>query len=116
MAFFEALIPQFLREGRLTWLRAPLYKVTKGKKSYYFFTDEELEESKIIGEQVRYKGLGEMNAEDAEESMFNPEVQRLEVIMPTDEGEDLLNDLMGSDVEPKREFVFSHIDFTKLND
>lgn len=57
-----------------------------------------------------------MNAEDAEESMFNPEVQRLEVIMPTDEGEDLLNDLMGSDVEPKREFVFSHIDFTKLND
>lgn len=56
MAFFEALIPQFLREGRLTWLRAPLYKVTKGKKSYYFFTDEELEKSNIVGEQVRYKG------------------------------------------------------------
>lgn len=56
MAFFEALLPQFLREGRLSWLRAPLYKVVKNKKAYYFFTDEEREASNITGEQTRYKG------------------------------------------------------------
>ena len=116
MAFFEALLPQFLREGRLAWLRAPLYKVVKNKKAYYFFTDEEREASNITGEQTRYKGLGEMNSEDAEESMFNPEIQRLETIVPNAEGEDLLCELMGGDPEPKKNFVFSHIDFSTLND
>ena len=56
MSLFKALMPQFIEEGRLCWLKAPLFKVKKGKTNYYFYDDNELAQSKIKGEQSRYKG------------------------------------------------------------
>ena len=56
MSALRYLAPDFLNEGRLCWLKAPLFKVKKGKTNYYFYDDNELAQSKIKGEQSRYKG------------------------------------------------------------
>ena len=117
MSLFKALMPQFIEEGRLCWLKAPLFKVKKGKTNYYFYDDNELAQSKIKGEQSRYKGLGEMSAQDVKESMFNETNQRIEILMPDDDSFERLEQLMGSNVEYRKEFVFSGaIDFTKIVD
>ena len=117
MSLFKALMPQFIEEGRLCWLKAPVFKVKKGKTNYYFYDDNELAQSKIKGEQSRYKGLGEMSAQDVKESMFNETNQRIEILMPDDDSFERLEQLMGSNVEYRKEFVFSGaIDFTKIVD
>lgn len=117
MSLFKALMPQFIEEGRLCWLKAPLFKVKKGNTNYYFYDDNELAESQIKGEQTRYKGLGELNAQDMKESMFSEEAQRLEILMPDERSFSRLEELMGSRVEPRKEFVFSGaIDFSKIVD
>ena len=70
---FMVLIPDFVKEGRLCWLRAPLYRIGVGNKRYYAYNDEELKnyQSQFPKAEVgRYKGLGEMRPEDVEESMF----------------------------------------------
>jgi DNA gyrase subunit B len=116
MALFQAIMPQFIEEGRLCWLRAPLYKVVKGKEKYYYFNDEELANG-VKGEQTRYKGLGEMQPQDAQESMFNEKNQRLEVLIPDENSAMRLEDLMGSKVAPRKDFVFSGIiDFSQILD
>ena len=60
MAALRYLAPQFLNEGRLCWLRSPLYIVTNGKKESYYFNDEEFDavRGKITGVIQRCKGLG----------------------------------------------------------
>lgn len=112
MALFEALCPEFLMEGRLCWLKAPLYIVTNRGKTSYYFTDSELPKD-VKGEIIRCKGLGQMDGEDVEASMFGPN-QRMEQIIPTSEGRIALRALMGEDVQPRKDFVFSQIDFSKL--
>lgn len=117
MSLFKALMPEFIEEGRLCWLKAPLYKVQKGKTNHYFYDDEELIASGIKGEQTRYKGLGEMGAIDVKESMFSSANQRVEVLIPDDNSFFRLEELMGPRVEPRKEFVFSGaIDFSKIVD
>lgn len=120
MAALTYLAPEFIREGRLCWLRAPLHIETyKGKENYYF-TDEELAEAKrknkIKGTISRNKGLGEMDSETARISMFSPEFQRLEIMEYTPEAIDLLYDLMGEEVEPRKEFIMSKIDFSTIRE
>lgn len=120
MAALTYLAPEFIKEGRLCWLRAPLYIETyKGKENYYF-TDEELVEAKrknkIKGTISRNKGLGEMDSETARISMFSPEFQRLEIMEYTPEAIDLLYDLMGEEVEPRKEFIMSKIDFSTIRE
>lgn len=109
MAFFQRLAPQFLEEGRLYWLHAPLYRVTKGKGVYYFYNDEELQESGIKGSQIRFKGLGE--ASDADLSIMFSENRRLEQLVWTPEASQRIEELMGSEVSYRREMVFNEIDF-----
>lgn len=120
MAALTYLAPEFIKEGRLCWLRAPLHIETyKGKENYYF-TDEELAEAKrknkIKGTISRNKGLGEMDSETARMSMFSPEFQRLEIMEYTPEAIDLLYDLMGEEVEPRKEFIMSKIDFSTIRE
>ena len=120
MAALQYLAPEFIREGRLCWLRSPLYiEEYKGKETYYF-TDEELEKAKkknkIKGHLQRNKGLGALEAEQARNSMFSPEYQRLDVMEWDDEAIDLLYDLMGEDVEPRREFIMKKVDFSKVRE
>ena len=118
MAALAHIAPQFIREGRLCWLRSPLHIVHDGKKEYYFFTDEELEQNrhKIKGEVQRNKGLGSLEPEQARESMFNPEHQRMDVMEYTEEAMNLLYSLMGEDVAPRRDFIMKNVDFTEIRE
>ena len=117
MSLFKALMPQFIEENRLCWLKAPLFRIQKGKNNYYFYDEEELNASAIKGEQTRFKGLGELSAQDTQQSMFNKENQRMEVLIPDDNSFIRLEELMGSDVQPRKDFVFSGaIDFSKIVD
>lgn len=107
------LAPDFLKEGRLCWLHAPLFKVKKGKETKFYYTEEQLRTG-IKGEQTRFKGLGEMKDEDAR-CMFDTN-QWLEVLEwdPTVSAQ--VEALMGKDSQPKKDFVFSRINFEELED
>ena len=56
MCALQKLCPEFLQEGRLFWLRSPLYIIKTPKKEYYFYSDEEYSKAKVKGEVVRAKG------------------------------------------------------------
>lgn len=118
MAALRYLAPQFLNEGRLCWLRSPLYIVKQGKKELYYFTDEEFDKARgtVKGEVSRAKGLGALSAAQARQSMFSPEFQRMDVLEPDSDSLVLLEQLMGKDVEPRREYVFSKVDFSELRE
>lgn len=115
MAALRYLAPQFLEEGRLCWLRSPLYIVKNGRNESYYFTDEEFNKVKVKGEVTRAKGLGALSEEQARNSMFG-ESQRMDIIEPTPEAIKLLEDLMGTDVEPRREFIFKNVDFSEVKE
>lgn len=118
MAALQYLAPQFIEEGRLCWLRSPLYIVKNGKKESYYFTDEEFNavRNTVKGEVVRAKGLGALSPDQAHTSMFTPEYQRMDVLEIDDEARALLYSLMGPNVEPRRDYVFSNIDFSEIRE
>lgn len=118
MAALAHIAPQFIREGRLCWLRSPLYIVTSGKTESYFFTDEEFNaaKGKIKGEVKRNKGLGALKPHQAKRSMFDPEYQRLDIMEYEESAMDLLYALMGEDVAPRREFIMENVDFTEIRE
>lgn len=111
-ALIYSLCPEFVVDGRLYWLKAPLYKVEHAGKTNYYFTENELP-ANCKGEITRHKGLGEMQPEDVEQSMFG-KYQRLEQIVPSQDGFITLEHLMGKDVQPRKEFVFNNIDFSTI--
>ena len=117
MAALRYLAPQFLEEGRLCWLRAPLYIVKSGKNESYYFTDEDFNKvrGKVKGEVTRAKGLGALSETQARNSMFG-ENQRMDILEPTEEAIYLLEDLMGKDVEPRTEFIFKNVDFSEVKE
>ena len=118
MAALAYVAPQFIREGRLCWLRSPLYIVSNGKNESYYFTDEEFNavKGKIKGEVQRNKGLGSLEPEQAKRSMFDSEYQRLDVMEYEESAMDLLYSLMGEDVAPRREFIIENVDFTEIRE
>ena len=116
MCALYKVAPQFIKEGRLYWMRSPLYIVKNGKNETYFYTDEEFNAArgKIKGEVTRAKGLGALSPEQARTSMFTSEYQRFEQLIPDDSTLDLLNQLMGKDSTPKYNFIFENIDFSQI--
>ena len=114
MALLYKFAPEFLKEGRLYWLHAPLFKVTSGKTIKYFYTEEQVKSAKVTGTQQRFKGLGEMKDEDAR-CMFDSN-QWLEQLVWDDSVAPLLEGLMGDDSQPKKDFVFSRINFEEIAD
>lgn len=118
MAALRYLAPKFLDEGRLCWLRSPLYIVKNGKNESYYFTDEEMDAARptIKGEIQRNKGLGSLSPSQARESMFNEKNQRMEMLIPDDEALYLLEELMGENIEPRRDFIFSKVDFSEIRE
>lgn len=117
---FYVLMPKFIEEGRLCWLRAPLYRLTKGNKRVFAYDDTELAELRKKypdWEQGRNKGLGEMTDADMAASMMNPKDRRLEVLTIHDAelAEESLKMLMGKEVDERRDFLFENVDFSKLN-
>ena len=117
MAALAHIAPQFIREGRLCWLRSPLYIVTNGKTESYYFTDDEFNaaKGKIKGEVQRNKGLGSLEPEQARVSMFG-EYQRMDVMEYTETAMQLLYELMGEDVAPRRDFIMSNVDFAEIRE
>ena len=117
---FYVLMPDFIKEGRLCWLRAPLYRLSKGDKRVFAYNDTELVELRKkypTWEQGRNKGLGEMTADDMEASMLHPTERHLEILTVHDAeaAAESLQMLMGNDVDPRREFLFENVDFSVLN-
>lgn len=118
MAALAHIAPEFIKEGRLCWLRSPLYIVTNGKTESYYFTDEEFNaaKSKIKGEVQRNKGLGSLEPDQARRSMFDPAYQRMDILEYSEEAMSLLYDLMGEEVEPRRDFIMSNVDFSEIRE
>ena len=116
MSALAHIAPDFIKEGRLCWLRSPLYIVTNGKTESYYFTDAEFNaaKGKIKGEVQRNKGLGSLEPEQAKRSMFSPEYQRMDVMEYSEDALNLLYELMGEDVEPRREFIMNNVDFSEI--
>lgn len=118
MSALTYLAPEFIKEGRLCWLRSPLYIVTSGKKRNYYFNDAEYNavKSDIKGSVKRCKGLGTLEDYEAHESMFTEEFQRLDTMEYSSEALLLLEELMGSNVEPRRKFIFENVDFSEVRE
>ena len=118
MAAMQYLAPEFIQEGRLCWLRSPLYIVSNGKEESYYFTDDEFNavRGKIKGEVQRNKGLGSLSPEQARRSMFTDEYQRIDVMEPSVEALITLQQLMGDDVEPRKKFIFNNMDFSEIRE
>ena len=118
MAALRYLAPKFLDEGRLCWLRSPLYIVKNGKNESYYFTDEEMDAARptIKGEIQRNKGLGSLSPSQARASMFDEKNQRIDVLIPDEDSIFLLEELMGESVEPRRDFIFSNVDFSEIRE
>ena len=118
MSALRYLCPEFLEEGRLCWLRSPLYIVKSGKTESFYFTDEEFEKNKhlIKGEITRAKGLGALSPEQAQKSMFTEQYQRMDTLIPDAESIFLLEQLMGSSVAPRRDFIFNNVDFSEIKE
>ncbi len=118
MAALCYLAPNFIKEGRLCWLRTPLYIVTNGKQETYYFTDEEFNKvkGKVKGEVQRNKGLGSLEPDQARRSMFTDEYQRMDVMEATPEALQLLQELMGEDVGFRKNYIFNNIDFSEIRE
>ena len=111
MAMLQVLVPQFIKDNRLFWLRAPICKVETKTKTYYYYNDAEFK-NHPKGNITFFKGLGQMTDEDLKHSMFDEEWQHLEPIEYSEEGIETLIDLMSEKVEPRKDFVFNNIDFS----
>lgn len=118
MAALQYLAPQFIEEGRLGWLRSPLYIVKNRKTENYYFTDEEMDAARghISGVIQRNKGIGSLTPEQAYNSMFTAKNQRFDMFQTSPEARDLLYNLMGKDVEPRTDFIFKNVDFSMIRE
>ena len=112
LTFFFRYMRPLIEEGHVYIAQPPLYKISKGKKFWYVYGDEErdamLEEIGREGIEIqRYKGLGEMNAEQLWDTTMNPDTRTLlrATIQDAMVADDMFTVLMGDKVEPRREFI-----------